>query len=67
MIPIAELVSLAKLDTVAGEPPWFFRLPLYVEQSTAELNAKQYITPLWHPVLSSLTRSHVETRQEIHF
>ena len=46
MIPIAELVSLGQLVSVAGEPLWFLRLALYTEQSTAELHAKQCINPL---------------------
>ena len=68
MITIAELVSLGKLGTLAsGESRWVLGVAVYVEQSTDELHPEQCINPLWHPVLSSLTRSHVETGQQIHF
>ena len=46
MIPIAELVSLGQLVSVAGEPLWFFRVALYTEQAMSEPHAKQCINPL---------------------
>ena len=67
MTTMAGLVSQGKLGTVAGEPQWLLGVALHNQLSTVELHSVQRRIPLWHVVLSSLTRSHVETRQQIHF
>ena len=67
MTTMAGLVSQGKLSTVAGEPQWLLGVALHNQLSTVELHSVQRRIPLWHVVLSSLTRSHVETRQQIHF
>ena len=67
MTTMAGLVSQGKLGTVAGEPRWLLGGALHNQLSTVELHSVQRRIPLWHVVLSSLTRSHVETRQRIHF
>ena len=68
MTTMAGLVSQGKLGTVTGEPQWLLgMIALHNQQSTVELHSLQRRIPLWHVVLSSLTRSHVETRQQIHF
>ena len=67
MTTMAGLVSQGKLGTVTGEPQWLLGVALHNQLSTVELHSVQRRIPLWHVVLSSLTRSHVETRQQIHF